>query len=283
LISTARAIFGAAILIIATAAVTAIVVTKWDNLFPPRDYEDCAARAAKDAKSKDALSVLLSLCDLEFKGRRKPGGGYAYYNNCPYRTFDIGDTFDIKGPNPTPDEQKLMRDQCLAAMEANRQAAEEEAEAARRRAEQQAEAARKADLAVAYQAARESTATAAAANALALRKSQTIQGVNVTAKSFECSLPWEKSCTVNMVDMEFEVTNRSKEALSGILIGLAAGPANGSCPSSYAETHAIRIPLSSGETRVFKVNNLNAALSQRLCIKVVDVQFAGDAQASPMR
>jgi hypothetical protein len=54
----------------------------------------------------DALSVLLSVCDSEFKGRRKAGGGYAYYNTCPGRNFDLGRTFEIKGPNPTPVEQK---------------------------------------------------------------------------------------------------------------------------------------------------------------------------------
>jgi len=61
-----RALLGAAILIVATAAITTIVVSN-RTLFPPTDYEDCAARAAKDARSKDALSVLLSLCDSEFK------------------------------------------------------------------------------------------------------------------------------------------------------------------------------------------------------------------------
>jgi hypothetical protein len=131
LISKLRAVLGVAILIIATAAISAIIASKW-NLFPPMDYEDCAARAAKDVKSKDALSVLLSLCDSEFKGRRKPGGGYAYYNSCRGSTFDLGRTFDIKGPNPSSDEQKYMKDQCLADIYADTQAAEQEAEAARK-------------------------------------------------------------------------------------------------------------------------------------------------------
>lgn len=88
LISKLRAVLGAAILIVATSAVAAIVVPKW-NPFPPKDYEDCAARAAKDAKSKDALSVLLSICGSEFEGRRKAGGGYTYYDSCQDRAFDI--------------------------------------------------------------------------------------------------------------------------------------------------------------------------------------------------
>jgi hypothetical protein len=116
---------GAAALIAATAAITAIVVTEW-NLLPPRDYEDCAARAAKDAGSKDALSVLLSICRSPFKARRKSGGGYAYYDRCQDRTFDI------KGPNPTADEQKYIREQCFTFLDAQARVAAEKEESKRR-------------------------------------------------------------------------------------------------------------------------------------------------------
>jgi hypothetical protein len=75
LISTARAVLGAAILIVASAAVTATVMSKWNNLFPPTDYEDWAAHAAKTAKSKEALSVLISVCESEFRGRQRMAAG----------------------------------------------------------------------------------------------------------------------------------------------------------------------------------------------------------------
>jgi hypothetical protein len=71
LISKTQVIFGAIILVAMSAALSAFVFSNWDP-FPPTDYEDCAGRAAKTAKSKDGLSVLLSLCRSEFKGRRKP-------------------------------------------------------------------------------------------------------------------------------------------------------------------------------------------------------------------
>jgi hypothetical protein len=51
----------------------------WD-LFGPNDYEECAEEAAIEAKSKKALSVLLSSCDSKFPARRKTGGGYNYCN-----------------------------------------------------------------------------------------------------------------------------------------------------------------------------------------------------------
>jgi hypothetical protein len=101
-------------------------MSKWDNLFPPTDYEDCAAHAAKTAKSKEALSVLISVCESEFRARRKDG--YDYYKSCPGRRFDIGGTFNIKGPK-TPDEQRYMEGQCSAAIEAERLTAKEEAAA----------------------------------------------------------------------------------------------------------------------------------------------------------
>ena len=188
LISKLRAALWAAILIAATATVTTIIVSEW-NLVPPTDYEDCAARAAKDAKSTEALSVLLSICDSDFKGRRKPGGGYAYYNSCQGHASDIGRTFDIKGPNPTPDEQKLMNDQCLADIEHDDRVADQEALAEWEAAKQQAEAARKAQQVAAYQAAQERAAAAAAANALQLRKSQAIAAVHVTANGLSAALP----------------------------------------------------------------------------------------------
>jgi hypothetical protein len=89
---------GATVLIVATAAITAIVLSKWDNLFPPTDYEECAERAAKTAKSKDALAILVSTCNSKFVGRHKPTGGYTYFDGRQARDFNIA------GPNPTPQE-----------------------------------------------------------------------------------------------------------------------------------------------------------------------------------
>ena len=71
-------------------------------LFGPKDYEECAENAAKDAKSKDALGVLLSLCESKFRGRRKPNGGYTFYDERQNQYFDI------KGPNPTPAELEYI-------------------------------------------------------------------------------------------------------------------------------------------------------------------------------
>jgi len=50
----------------------------------------------------------LTACEARFAGRRKPGGGYTYYDFMQNRHFDIA------GPNPTTEEQKLIDEQYAA-------------------------------------------------------------------------------------------------------------------------------------------------------------------------
>jgi hypothetical protein len=80
----------------------------------PADFEDCAA-AAEKAASKEEKSTALAECNAKFAGRRKPGGGYAYYDFMQDRSFDIA------GPNPTPEEQKHIDEQYTAYLEKQRQ------------------------------------------------------------------------------------------------------------------------------------------------------------------
>jgi hypothetical protein len=67
----------------------------------PVDFESCADVAEK-AKTKEEKTAKLAECNAKFAGRRKPGGGYTYYDFMQDRTFDIA------GPNPTPEEQKKI-------------------------------------------------------------------------------------------------------------------------------------------------------------------------------
>ena len=74
----------------------------------PADFEDCAAAAAKTATSAGDKNTRLAACEAKFAGRRKPGGGYTYYDFMQNRHFDIA------GPNPTPQEQKQIDEQYAA-------------------------------------------------------------------------------------------------------------------------------------------------------------------------
>lgn len=79
----------------------------------PVDFEECADNAAK-LTTKTERTDALAECNAKFAGRRKPGGGYTYYDFMQDRTFDIA------GPNPTPEEQKYIDEQYALFLEKQR-------------------------------------------------------------------------------------------------------------------------------------------------------------------
>jgi hypothetical protein len=79
----------------------------------PADFEDCADVAERSA-TKEEKTAALAQCNAKFAGRRKLGGGYVYYDFMQDRSFDIA------GPNPTPDEQKYIDQQYTFYLEKQR-------------------------------------------------------------------------------------------------------------------------------------------------------------------
>lgn len=79
----------------------------------PVDFESCADVAEKSA-TKEEKTTKLAECNAKFAGRRKAGGGYTYYDFMQDRTFDIA------GPNPTPEEQRKIDEQYTAYLERER-------------------------------------------------------------------------------------------------------------------------------------------------------------------
>src|SRR5262245_57612015 len=86
-----------------------VVAAQWWSR-APADFEECADAAEKLA-AKEAKAALAS-CNAKFAGRRKPGGGYTYFDFMQNRSFDIA------GPNPTPEEQKHIDQQYTAYLDA---------------------------------------------------------------------------------------------------------------------------------------------------------------------
>src|SRR3984957_3269422 len=76
----------------------------------PADFEQCAD-AAEKAATKEAKASQLAGCNAKFAGRRKPGGGYVYFDFMQNRNFDIA------GPNPTPEEQRQIDEQYTAFLD----------------------------------------------------------------------------------------------------------------------------------------------------------------------
>jgi hypothetical protein len=86
----------------------------WWGTRAPVDFEECAD-AAEKAATREAKAAALIECNAKFAGRRKPGGGYTYFDFMQNRTFDIA------GPNPTPEEQKRIDEQYTDFLDRERQ------------------------------------------------------------------------------------------------------------------------------------------------------------------
>ena len=97
----------------------------------PVDFEECADAAEKLANRAEKTAALAD-CNAKFAGRRKAGGGYTYYDFLQDRSFDIA------GPNPTPEEQKKI-DESYTAYLADQRRSNEAAQAIVRQQREQQE------------------------------------------------------------------------------------------------------------------------------------------------
>jgi hypothetical protein len=89
---------------------------QWWGARAPADYEECAESAEK-AATKEAKAAQLAECGVKFAARRKPGGGYSYFDFMQNRHFDIA------GPNPTPEEQRHIDEQYAEYLSRERKSA----------------------------------------------------------------------------------------------------------------------------------------------------------------
>jgi len=109
-----RSRFVAIALISCAVGVSTWLGLQWWPSHAPQDYEECSERAGKAASSSDERALLIAQCDKQFVGRRRPGGGYTYYDFLQNRRFDIA------GPNPTPKELKSFDEEYLLYLNAQR-------------------------------------------------------------------------------------------------------------------------------------------------------------------
>ena len=89
----------------ATLVAMAVLVIATIRLSVPssplaRDFEECAEWTRKMFLGTERVARIMD-CGVRFAGRRKMGGGYAYYDLLQNRSFDIA------GPNPTANERAL--------------------------------------------------------------------------------------------------------------------------------------------------------------------------------
>src|SRR6202034_3818043 len=102
----------------------------WWGTRAPVDFEECAD-AAEKAATPQAKAAALTECNAKFAGRRKPGGGYAYFDFMQNRSFDIA------GPNPTPEEQRKIDQQYTEFLDQERRNSVAAAAAAKQQQQEQ--------------------------------------------------------------------------------------------------------------------------------------------------
>jgi hypothetical protein len=93
------------------------------------DFEACTEQVQATSSTDDERKSLMRGCSARFAGRRKPGGGYNYYDFMQDRNFDI------VGPNPTAQEREQIDQAYIGFLDAQRREAVS-AELARRQNEQ---------------------------------------------------------------------------------------------------------------------------------------------------
>jgi hypothetical protein len=112
--------------LIAFAALIAVTLAamafslRGTSLEAARDYEECVEATTVNQSSSasgDEHSAAMTGCNARFAGRRKPGGGYSYYD------LMQGRSFDIVGPNPTAEERKQIDREYIQFLDAQRREA----------------------------------------------------------------------------------------------------------------------------------------------------------------
>jgi hypothetical protein len=250
---------------IALAAVVAVILWQsgWSP-FAPRDYEECAESAAKSAKSKEALAILVSSCASKFASRRNVRGGYTYYDGRQNISFNT------VGPNPTAEEWAYIENQYakylgdLAATEEvqRRQEAQQQKMAAIAQAEQeraQAEQARKVQLAQAD---------------MERRRQSALTRISVISTDITCLYPALDGC--DSYKLSASIRNQSSEIISALSLGWAFIGQGDRCPSSVQTKTREQVRLRPGDTVVLNLNQRfdgPPTKQFRYCVEINDAQI----------
>src|ERR1700722_8364626 len=115
--------------VIAVTFVAVAVSFRGSALESARDFEQCVEAIGANSSFTHERGIAMTGCNARFAGRRKPGGGYSYYD------FMQGRSFDIAGPNPTAEERKQIDHEYIEFLDAQRRETVS-AEFARRQKEQ---------------------------------------------------------------------------------------------------------------------------------------------------
>jgi hypothetical protein len=99
--------------LIVFALVAVAFSLRGSDLESARDFEECAQALGTSPPLSNERAGATD-CNARFAGRRKPGGGYTYYD------FMQGRNFDIAGPNPTADERNWIDREYIGFLDTQR-------------------------------------------------------------------------------------------------------------------------------------------------------------------
>jgi hypothetical protein len=236
----------------------------WAWLFGPNDYEECAESAAREAKSKAALDILISSCNTKFRGRRKPNGGYSFFDSRQYRSFDIA------GPNPTAKEWAFIEQEHTKyiALLAETEKENRRLEAERLRIQREAE--RQAAIFEAEQDRKQQQFQAD----LERRRQIALSRVAVTSTDIVCLYPSLPGC--DSYKLTATIRNQSPERISTLAVGWVFTSTSEMCPSYLQTKHQEPVRLGPGDSVVMNITQRfdgPATKQFRYCVKVTDVNI----------
>jgi hypothetical protein len=260
---------------IALAGIGTIAV--WEsgwNPFLPKDYEDCIETAAKSAKSKEALAILVSSCGSKFVGRRSPRGGYTYYDSRQNRTFDIA------GSNPSQEEWASIEktyseylDDLAKEEEANRLFLTEQQRQQEQAARQQRAAQEQAAIAKTEQEQKLQQAQAD----FERRRQAALSRIAITSKSIICLYPSLPGC--DRYKITATITNQSSERISMLAVGWTfMSEEELNCPTYMQTKYQEQVRLRPGDSIVMNIDSGlrsdgPASKQFHYCVKVTDAQI----------
>jgi hypothetical protein len=105
-----------ATIVLVTALVIAAIRLGVPSSPMARDFEQCGDWAQKISLGAERVARIMD-CGARFAGRRKVGGGYAYYDLLQNRSFDIA------GPNPTAAERTRIYSEYMRFLDSQRRLA----------------------------------------------------------------------------------------------------------------------------------------------------------------
>lgn len=264
-------------IVLAGIGTVAVWESGW-NPFLPKDYEDCIESAANRAKSKEALTILVSACGSKFVGRRSPRGGYTYYDSRQNRTFAIA------GPNPSRDEWASIEkaysqyfDDLAKEEEANRLFLAEQQRQQLAAQEQAARQQRAAQEQAAIAKAEQDRKLQQAQADLERRRKAALSRIAVLGTNLVCLYPSLPGC--DRYKISATIKNQSIESISMLAVGwafMSEGELN--CPTYLQTKYQEQVRLSPGDSITMNIDSglrSDGPPSKQFhyCVKVTDAQI----------